>query len=840
MWDGVSDEAINKIASMLESENDLEKTSQFKNQIVQEKSTTDIKLKTVFKEQILTTMDGLKTLQFASNNINKIKLNFNNISQIANENKELILDYEIINQANKVYEFFTKVNTLYNQVLTFQSEIDSINRLINQDLGIEIPDDFQEIEETIDLDMENTKLPNLFKIHYKLNKLRDLKDQFDEYSSFLSNNDKQAVTKLLDPLKYVTKKFDKILDEIVSTLIETCKENNVELVMILFKILDMEEREDLKINCTLTIVDHRVLGLIRKNMEDQRMIFTLGSKIDESPNGDNLSLNSSNNSQNKPKLTLKQQQIYDLNFSNIKTQLMQNNSITRLKPRNYLAWFFKMIEKTVEETFTNCHEHFKDLAKDQPGLYFDILNNLDWIFDDLTMVKHYIEVNLCPKRWKIFDKVFDMYLRNGQKLLNSIINMEPETLIILEILNYDKKFSAFLINELQFNKKNVKSVIGAEQKEKLLLDYKKLIISKMQDWMTNIKNKEQQLFVKRDLPPEIDEDGYLMFEGSNVVFKMFIQQADVAAGSNQGKILSGVIIDFCKILIERQDEWSKLVNNEVNKLLEFNNNDDNNANFPGGLIEYIVTLANDQIRGIELIESVKEKYIKMVSKKYNKLMEENLDFVIDGFINLSKDNLNSLMIVMFDDLKLPYSEIFMKHWYNDAGNQAKQITDTLIEYINDFQPLLMPLLFDIIIENIIDEVLINYLKSLQNKHIHSNFSSSDKKLKIIEKIKLDVSIFFENFSPFINNLELKFRIIEYLIDFIYLENNEEIIDKFKEMVVDFNDVPIDLLVKILKVKKVGSKDTDYVLEACNNAKNEYLSNLSDPIPTFLQNLKFDR
>lgn len=64
-------------------------------------------------------------------------------------------------------------------------------------------------------------------------------------------------------------------------------------------------------------------------------------------------------------------------------------------------------------------------------------------------------------------------------LINELVEAEPETLIILDILDYDKVFQANLIADFGFTKKNVKSVIGEEQREKLCKDYLNLLVTKM-------------------------------------------------------------------------------------------------------------------------------------------------------------------------------------------------------------------------------------------------------------------------------------------------------------------------------------------------------------------------
>lgn len=824
----VSPLAVEKVANLLQSEDDLEKTAQIRAQLAQEKSSVDIQLRLTFQTQIQTTMVGLKTLHKSLSQISEIRSHFAKIGKISQENKEAIEHYELINETSKIYDFFAKVNKVYDHVVSFNDELAEVTRLIDSDLGFHVPDDEQAIEQQIVLD-QGTELPNLLRIHYSLNRLRDVRDQFEEYAQTVSNDYRSVIAKLLQPLDYAVKKFDKLLEEISVSLIESCKENDFRLNMLLIKILDIEEREDLKIKCTLTIVDHRVLGLIRRAMEDQGMKYTNASKVDD--------LSSATETLGKRKLTHGQQQIYDRNFLTIKNQLMQSNAITRLKPRNYFQWFFRVLEQSVAETFRNCHEHYADKAREQPGLYFEILDNLEWVFVDLRMVKTVIEARLVPARWKFSQKLFAMYADHCGRLLKQIIEMEPETEVILKILDYDKKYAAFL-KQMGFKKSEISLVIGDDQKERLLHDYKELLVSKMRDWMGNLRRTEEEMFLAREAPPDTDEDGLAGFQGSNVVFKMFMQQAGVAADSGQGLVLAGTIESFCQILINRQGAWASLARGQCELYAQVNSGATDEI-LPGGLVEYIAALANDQIRGADFLESMKTKYVKMVSKKYASSMSESLDKAIDGFIGLARECLEILVAIMMDDVKEPFSQIFTKKWYDDGGLQMRQVTDTVDEYMVDIQPLLNPMLFEILVELLIDAVLLRYLGGLGNKHVHSNFLSLGNKMtKVIEKIKLDVSVMLDVFGKYYSDLQSKFRVIEYLVDFLYLNGAEEIVEKFKELVLDYNDVPMALMERILRVKKVSSKEADTILDQCNNAKNEYLSQLGDPVVSFLEGLTF--
>ncbi|ODV64355.1 SNARE-binding exocyst subunit SEC6, partial [Ascoidea rubescens DSM 1968] len=818
--------ALSKISDLIRTEDDLVTISDLRTQLVNEKSSIDIQLKSIFQKQIQLTMNGLNNLGRAQSSINYLNSNFNRISRISLENINSIEKYELINKMNNIYQFFNSVNSIYNKILTFKDSCDHINGLINQDLSTIVEDDEADIEKNIITDVGDL-FPNLFKIHFNLTKLRDFKDQLDDYSLNLSSDYKLLILKLFQPLDFIILKFNKLLKEIISGLLESFQVQNYELIIKLFKIIEVEEKEDLKISCILKIIDHRAHELLKKNMEENGIKYINATKIIESHN-DHINGKTNNNNDNNlpiaPKLTYQQQQFYDKSYKHLKIQILSSNVTSRMKNRNYLKFFFQNLESSINETFQNCQDHFFNINSNNNT--FEILNNLDWIKIDLLSA-YGIQNNLKPPcRWNFFNRIFQIYYDKCQTILSKLIDMEPETLIILNILDFDKDFTSFCKNDLNLKKNELKSIIGEETKEKLLSDYLDLIINKMNDWMNNLIKNENKTFIERKNAPETDGEGFLGLEGSNIAAQMFRQQADVAAGSGQGKILSGVVVDFCKILIKRQNNWSNILKDEVSKLIMVNNRETKNNNedgetnpedeVPGGLIEYIIALGNDQLRGADMIESVRNKYVKMVSKKYQDEMEENLNLALDGFINLSKQSLEAIILIMFDDLKPPYSEIFTKKWYNESGTEAQQIVSTLLEYIVDFKTFINPILFDIIIEDIIDELILKYIQALNNQDNHSFSNGNEKKkTKNIEKIKLDIGIFYKSLSEFYGDLQNKFRMFEYLIDFIFLEDVDELVEKFKELVNDYNDIPLEFMKQILYNKKVDVRDQEYILGECD-------------------------
>lgn len=180
------------------------------------------------------------------------------------------------------------------------------------------------------------------------------------------------------------------------------------------------------------------------------------------------------------------------------------------------------------------------------------------------MVKDHVS-NLCPAHWQLFDKFYELYYHELNKLITELVNAEPETLIILDILDFDKTFQSTLRKDFGFSKDQAKSVIGEKEKETLLSDYLNLIVTKSNEWFGNLESAEMKIFVERTTPPHTDSEGLLFLDGTKTCFQMFSQQVEVAAGSGQAKILVGVVDKLCELLAARQKNWMDIISVEVKK-----------------------------------------------------------------------------------------------------------------------------------------------------------------------------------------------------------------------------------------------------------------------------------
>ncbi|ODV95355.1 hypothetical protein PACTADRAFT_50090 [Pachysolen tannophilus NRRL Y-2460] len=422
----------------------------------------------------------------------------------------------------------------------------------------------------------------------------------------------------------------------------------------------------------------------------------------------------------------------------------------------------------------------------------------------------------------MFDQYYSWYYENLNKILVELIEAEPETSIILDILNFDKEHAQIMSEEFHIPKSEVVSLIGEENKEKLLKDYLNLIISMTNNWMDNVHNTERDIFLKRNIPPDTDGDGRLFLQGSKVVFQMFSQQCDVAASSGQAKILLGVIEHFCGLLVDRSAKWQILINEELSNYFVYLDNQDN-MEFNGGFIEYLIAVGNDQINSCDLLESLGNKFVTYVSSKYKDPIKSNLNLSIEKSIDVSETVRDSLLQLIYNDVKPIFDKIFTKSWYLTGDDLMKQLVNTMEEYFHEFKIELHKEIYDSILEDSFNDIVIlKYLQRLKNSVKFNN-------KKISDVIKRDLKILYGFFINYLsdNYIEQQFRIFEILMELIDLGSNPSnqrlIIEKFNnEYLNDFNDFSILFLNDILKnCNTYSDKKISLILNELENDKKKF-------------------
>ena len=259
-------------------------------------------------------------------------------------------------------------------------------------------------------------------------------------------------------------------------------------------------------------------------------------------------------------------------------------------------------------------------------------------------------------------------------------------------------------------------------------------------------------FTSRAGPPELDADGQYRMQGAVILFQMINQQVDAVMESGEGMILACVVSEMNRVMRGAQDQWTHLVDAEYKKTTE------RPEETPSGLVEYVTALANDQIKSADYAEALSARLEPLVSEKYRVPINERLNDAIDGYLDVSKKCTQTLIDIIFNDLRPATKQLFHGPWYDGT---VLQIVETMRDYMSDYQTHLNSSLFELLVEDLLDAFLIVYLTALANT----------QKLRMpaaVKRIKDDVSKAFKFFSTIKPAKELKsyFEVVEMVLSLL--------------------------------------------------------------------------
>lgn len=650
---------------------------------------------------------------------------------------------------------FEKINQVARALQNFEETQRFIDNF--RTMQNELADIQRLMEEDGPFQIEHSTMPNLLAVHHGLSKLRDVKDDALFYAALSTEDVRRTIAKHFAALDKLVEEFDATIFVIAGCLLEVAGSGDRSLIVRVAKIIDHEEKLDM------------VYDITKEIMKDQ------------------------------------QPAARDL--------LQSTNRFHRI-PRHYPTRYFQAIEASVKQTFENCIDHFSD----QDGNYniLQVLDSLKFIFTDLEMAKTAL-TRLMPERWKIFDKYVEYYHKATYELLNGMMANDPTAADILHILEYVKNYYAGMQETLGVSQEQLVPKLLDGKEDSLYDEYLALLVSKLREWYTTFARTEKENFVLRQVPPDTLEGGFLGMDGEQTMFKLITQQIDVAINSGQGRILAGCIEECASILKQRQGDWDRLMKKQVQLQLEDTATDEASSSVPGGLVEYLIALANDQIRAADYTEAISSQKSQLVSKKYQNKIVTLLDDVCDGYILLSKSCIHGLINIIFNDLTSPYNEIFESSaWYK--GRPTRQIVDTILEYAIDCQQHMNPILLEVFMEELLHETVAHYLTAL------GNGTSLIKVPKGTDRIKLDIELFYGLFTE--NNFGLEdqvvqdsFRIFEHLLS-VLESPMSDMLARFQELRADFWDAPLDMFEKMMMIRK--DYDSRIVKGIMHQVRNEAL------------------
>lgn len=415
--------------------------------------------------------------------------------------------------------------------------------------------------------------------------------------------------------------------------------------------------------------------------------------------------------------------------------------------KNYRHKLLDVMAKSIKTAF---EQHYAEYEYDLLGY----IETLGWIYKDIIRIKDDVEP-LFPEDYEITPYLVKTYHKSLNETLRKIVDSAPEAKVLLELHAWIKEYRTSM-KELEIPNTWLQPPLLDGKSQDLIEDYVKLIVTKLDEWTVSLISQETSKFQWRTREPEQSDDGQFGMEGVVDFFQLVNQQCDLALDSNQGAVLARVVGESAKVMKRTQLEWVKVVAEEVRFQVEKKPEE-----VPGGLVEYVIALANDQLKSADYAEALSARLEPLVSAKYKEQISTALNDAIDGYLDVAKKCTSSLVNFVFNDLKTATKGLITPAWYTD--NLMAQIIETMRDYMSDYQAHLNPSIFDILVEDLLDAFLIAYLTALRR--------SSPRALRMpgaTTRIQTDISAAFDFFTTYkqADDLEGQFEVIDQIVSML--------------------------------------------------------------------------
>lgn len=750
MGDLSNSTALTRVAEFLKHPDDLNGVAMLKQKLSREKAAVDAQLKAGVQSQIEVTLAGMHSLEVAKEKIDGVGNNVRNVNQLSVDSREAVLQFDKINDLSRVLRNFEETQVFINNFTTMQNDLQIIEQLMNEDGVPHYKSDFV----------------NLVEIHYRLSQLRDVEDEAMFHAEGDEDNTR-TIKRHFASLDRLVSRFDDSLRYIAANALKILTKGEVSVLVRAAKILALEQKLDLASSISRDILNSKDKG-------------------------------------------------------NRNSALMSSiHTTTHRRFRNYYETFFSALESSIASTFEKCIK----ACQDDPDL---LLDQFEFVERDLEITKLGL-VKCFPAHFDIMDRVVRYYHKHIYTALEDVMKEEPPAHTILHILEYVENYYKFMgsigiqsrILKEKLNigneeptamiqNRDVTSIHGSilepgsyrddvlyppllDGKESQLYDdYLGIIVKLLHEWHNNMAINEKEYFVTRQVPPDMLADELFGLRDGQTVFKLITQQLDSAAMANQERILAACVEACSDLLTLRIESWEKIVNEQV----ALSRDATEESDFPPGLLEYLVALANDQLRAAHFLSAISTQRSAMVGPRYRAQIISNLDTTTGKCLDFATFCVGKIAQMAFSDVEGPFKELYVSNiWYK--GQPANQISGTLEEYAMVCDRHMDPDLFENFVDQLLRYLVLFYMDALEDVR-------SLKVKNAVEQVRKDVEVYYKMFmKPFMKidaqEVQSQFRAFDYLIEIWQTPK-----DDLKSYLLDSeqdNDLSVELIEQIVLVRK---------------------------------------
>ncbi|KAG7886915.1 hypothetical protein KL936_004766 [Ogataea polymorpha] len=704
---------LSKVNDLLRDEDDLERIELLRNDLKKERASVGSQLKIECDKRIAIITAVLENLQASSKDLKNLKDNLSKVESLRQQSVSNINKYELFDKSSVVYSNFEKVVTTYNNFVQLENRIAYVDKLLDE----ELPEN--------DYFPEDSPANNLLLIHYELNRLRDFKDELMHLSEASRAGLRSIVVQSFLRLDDVVARFEHLLRLIVDNFVSIIGCSNFGLIVKLVKILEFEDREDLR----LALMNHLIT---QSKSKDEMAVSRLATYV------------------------------------------------KRTAPRDYKKLVYGFFRESIETSFEAI------VQGSDPN---EVLSIIEENYYEILVAYKVGSERGFPASWKFFNKILEWYQNSLRAVVKRIVaDPTLPSSYIVRVLTFDYDNAQAIREKFGFTKKQVEPylLLSTDERRRLLNECLEFNIKKTREWAENAFGPALNLFSTMEKEPSDSSSEKLGIEMAQILIEILRSNMNTLLDAGDSPILIEYLQFFCaQFLRQFYDRWIEALENgarQWNAAAEAPDNEN-----VGWLPRYVTILANDCVRLVNGLESQFKEVEQMVHSKFHPQLQSILSQGTQHVLNLGTEclvKLNGFIVVEYD----PYlSEVFTKKWYksDEMVRTSLQIVDSYMVPLKEY---LDAELFESLFELVYDAYLLHYLQALnaRNKIDTKKFESTMERDGHL--INTQFSNYVEN-SQIIEDHVYIFDILIYLATFEneqqYLDAWPGYLEVFNDLPVDF-------------------------------------------------------
>ncbi|OLY85379.1 Exocyst complex component SEC6 [Smittium mucronatum] len=597
-------------------------------------------------------------------------------------------------QIDKVKNEMKKVDKLCNDAQGFLSNYDRIKRISIAHKNFEQTELFyqkfrsfnQQCEEVSNMLRDaNENIEkfdfNLLIMHYQINKLESFRKQAISLTENSEEDVKMTLSEVFLDFENLSQAFEFFIWQVASKLYDLGANQKYNIIVQLLKVIEVEENNDAAI---IRERDQKAMEASRGIISSLPFKPIIGGKVSKSD----------------------------------------------LKLKNYKKKFIETIQKIIKG---RMHEFFTEVIMDDD----EISKTTELVIDDLLFVAENI-IPCVPPSYSLFDVFLSQYHLTVVEKVNELSQSDMDGRSILNILSLARQYQSQMRKDLGIPKEKLQPPLLEGREEALMEEYLDLVRTKISEWISNLMTTETKEFLERPKPPETGENNHYVMQGSIIMFEIVNQQVDLAIESNRGKLVCDVVLECNKIFAVTNKKWKLLLETESKKQIE------NPEEVAEGLVDYIMSLANDQLRCVEFSEAIQTRLCDQLSRVYQEKLSTELGSAMEGFMDVAQRSVSALSDIVFSDLRPIFAALYTADWYQQ--DLLQPVIETLRDYCLDFRDHLHEFLFMRLIQELLERYVISYIDAISNKG--ARFSKNSKN-SAASKLKKELEVSIEFFSEYL-------------------------------------------------------------------------------------------